>query len=270
MFAILHAFMLWHENRKNGRVRLACDNLAVVNAMANHSISGPAIHRLQTILLIASLFDIEIMVFWIPSKENIVADAASQFNFKKLADLGFQDQLHTLCHPPSSSAMSNLLQKLNFSYIKPSPQQLGELMSQSNNHTKPTGDIIATCPTPLLPRPSPTGLPKSWRKLNQPRRRLIATPFSRSTFRATTPYTHSTTWESTSSSKAANQFSAKANDEGACHSQPTSCTRSSRDSASTSSMTSTSKQRSVWRLPDSYDLVNLRGKPGTPHLGSHM
>ena len=151
MFAILHAFMLWHENWKNGRVRLACDNSAVVDAMANHSISGPAIRPLQTILLIASLFDIEIMVFWIPSKENIVADAASQFNFKKLADLGFQDQIHTLCHPPSSSAMSNLLQKLNFSYIKPSPQQLGEIMSQSNNHTKPAADIIATCPTPLLP-----------------------------------------------------------------------------------------------------------------------
>lgn len=96
MFAIFHAFVLWHEQWATGRVRLACDNFSVVQATNKRSIKGPAIHPLQTILLITTLFDIDLIVFWIPSGENIVADTASRHDFKKLADLGFQDHISSL------------------------------------------------------------------------------------------------------------------------------------------------------------------------------
>src|SRR5947207_2744291 len=38
MFAILHAFLLWHESWWGGLVRLACDNAAIVDATNKHSI----------------------------------------------------------------------------------------------------------------------------------------------------------------------------------------------------------------------------------------
>jgi hypothetical protein len=47
MFAILHAFLLWHEDWKGGLVRAACDNSSVVDAINKHSIQGPAIVPLQ-------------------------------------------------------------------------------------------------------------------------------------------------------------------------------------------------------------------------------
>jgi len=47
MFAILHAFLLWHEVWRGGKVRLACDNSSVVDAINKHSIKGPAIVPLQ-------------------------------------------------------------------------------------------------------------------------------------------------------------------------------------------------------------------------------
>ena len=78
MFAVLHAFLLWHEEWCGGTVRLACDNPGVVDVINKHSIKGPAILPLQRIFLIAAVFDMQILPFWIPSEENIVADAASR------------------------------------------------------------------------------------------------------------------------------------------------------------------------------------------------
>src|SRR5579859_6833024 len=40
MFAVLHAFLLWHEGWRGGRVRLARDNSSVVDALNKHSIKG--------------------------------------------------------------------------------------------------------------------------------------------------------------------------------------------------------------------------------------
>jgi hypothetical protein len=61
-FTILHAFVPWYEQWTAGRVRLACDNSAVVDGIKKHSIDGHAIRPLQTILLIAALFDIDLPV----------------------------------------------------------------------------------------------------------------------------------------------------------------------------------------------------------------
>jgi len=63
MFAILHAFLLWHELWTNGRVRIASDSTAIVDAINKHSIKGPEINPLQSILLVAAIFDIELMAF---------------------------------------------------------------------------------------------------------------------------------------------------------------------------------------------------------------
>ena len=140
MFAILHAFILWHERCTTDRVRIACDNSAVVDALNKRSIKGPALHSLQTILLIAATFDIEIIIFWIPSEENIVVDAASRHNFKKLADLGFQDQIDILHHPPPESKMSTLRRKLHSFFKMPSLHQHDEAMTRYNNPTNRNAD----------------------------------------------------------------------------------------------------------------------------------
>ena len=55
MFAILHAFVLFHKQWAGGRLRLACDNTAVVDGINKRSIKGEAIHPLQTILLITAV-----------------------------------------------------------------------------------------------------------------------------------------------------------------------------------------------------------------------
>lgn len=63
MFAVLHAFLLWHEEWSGGTVRLACDNSAVVDSINKRSIKGPAILPLQRILLIAMVYNIHIPPF---------------------------------------------------------------------------------------------------------------------------------------------------------------------------------------------------------------
>ena len=79
-----------YPNQRFVDILTACDNSSVIDALNKHSIKGPAIVPLQRIFLIASVYDIQIFPFWIPSKENIVTDAASRYNYKKRANLGLQ------------------------------------------------------------------------------------------------------------------------------------------------------------------------------------
>ena len=168
MFAILHAFVLWHERWATGRLRLACDNSAVVDGIKRHSIDGPAIRPLQTILLIAALFDIELAVFWVPSEENIVADAASRHDFKKLANLGFQDQVDSLRHGTlnsiSSTRMSTLRHKLHSYFTTRSPQQLEGVTSLFGSPTNPTANTTDTQHSQRQLSLSRTGSPKPCEK----------------------------------------------------------------------------------------------------------
>src|SRR6266496_5722796 len=115
MFTVLHAFLLWHEVWRGGKVHLACDNLSVVDAINKHSVIVP----LQWIFLIAAVYDIQILPFWIPSEENMMADAASHYDYKKLANLGLQVS-HNLPRPPL------LRQKLHSFFTTPSLRALGE------------------------------------------------------------------------------------------------------------------------------------------------
>ena len=51
---------------------------------------------LRHCLLLASKWDIELRPTWIPTKENILADALSRFNQEKIADIA--PQLLHLCN----------------------------------------------------------------------------------------------------------------------------------------------------------------------------
>jgi len=139
MFAILHTFLLWHNLWANGRVRIASDSSVIVDAINKCSIKGPVIRPLQSILLIAAVFDIDLMAFWIPSEENIVADAVSHFDFKKLAELGFQMSSPDH-HNPS---MLSLHQKLYSFFTTQSLPLSSEIMTLPINPTNSSARIMA-------------------------------------------------------------------------------------------------------------------------------
>jgi len=190
MLAILHAFILWHRLWATGRVRIACDNTAVVDGVNKRSIKGPALRPLQTILLIAAVFDIEVTIFWIPSEENIVADAASRHNFRKLANLGFQNQIRNLQCPPTESRIPTLRRKLYFFFEMPSHRQHNEGMTQYDNHTNINATKMDTTHDILHPsKRSHTGLQRLYVKSNPQRPRHISLHSDRSTTKTTTKRT---------------------------------------------------------------------------------
>ena len=126
------------------RERLACDNAAVIQGINKRSINGPALRPLQTILLLAALFDIELSAFWIPSEENIVADAASRHQFDKLANLGFQDQIAFLRRKTPATKISILRQKLHSYFSTQSHPPSDATTIRQDNHTNPCTPSINT------------------------------------------------------------------------------------------------------------------------------
>ena len=126
MFAVLHAFILWHKEWVHGSLTIVSDNTTVVNGINKRSVKGSPLQPLRTILLTAAVFNIEVKAHWIPSEENAIADAASRHDFKKLANLGFKDQVRELRNKPSSALkISNLRRQLNdfFNSREPHPQE---------------------------------------------------------------------------------------------------------------------------------------------------
>ena len=167
MFAILHALIIWHKEWANGSVDVACDNSAVVGGINNRSICGPAIRPLRTILLISALFDIDIRAHWVSTKDNVVADAASRHDFRKLADLGFKDQVTTLRRPSAPIRMSTLRQQLMNYFSTPSLRQLTKptplsgdptnrfAMADTTRHSRPPSSPSPIGSPPLLPQCGP-------------------------------------------------------------------------------------------------------------------
>jgi len=174
MFAVLHAFILWHKEWAGGRIRLACDNTVVVNAINKRSVKGETIRRVQTILLIAAVFDIEIMAFWVPSEENIVADAASRHDLKKLANLRFQVQelRQRQCNP--ATKVSTLRQKLFTFLTTPSPPQQEKTMTPYGRHTNPSAAATNTLPFQSQSNQPRIGLQTSCSKRNRRQQRVIS------------------------------------------------------------------------------------------------
>ena len=112
MFAILHTFTLWYKEWMMNCVHLMYDNQMMIDALNKKSIKESIIQSLQIIFLIAMIFNIKITIFWISLKENIVMNITSQYDFKKLINLRFQDQIFSLHHWDSFTRISVLHQKL--------------------------------------------------------------------------------------------------------------------------------------------------------------
>jgi hypothetical protein len=259
MFAILHAFVLWHKEWAGGHVCLACDNQVAVSAINKRLVYGNAILPLQTILLIAAVFDIQLSAFWVPSGENIVADSASRHDYKKLADLGFQ--VSSLRVRTPATKISTLRQKL-YSFLTSRlhlPQ--GEVMTPHATPTKRsavTADISLSLPPS---KRSPTGSLHSCPKSNLPQQSLISSPCVPSISNTVSVPQSSTTPASTWSLEVGSGATAKARGDSVSLSQPQSYGVSLQESGQMR-MVSTSKQPSVWHLPHSFDLESLRGING--------
>lgn len=261
MFAVLHAFLLWCDAWRGGRVRLACDNSSVVDAINKHSIKGPAIIPLQRIFLIAAVYDIDILPFWVPSTENNVADAASRHDHNRLADLGLQVS-HGLPRP------SQLRQRLHSFFTTPSLRALGEGMVRSSESMSPSVDNIVTLPIHPPSKRYHTGLLKSCPPSNLPLRKPISAPSDLSTSRLDCRPLPSQTHASTSSFGEENGSMVK---EPRQYDIPSPLTSSSTWSTKSGMMkkASTLKQPSAWVLPPSYDLENLHGTRGPQiHIAS--
>ena len=181
-------YEMWRE----GLVRIACDNSSVVDALNKHSIKGLAIVSLQRIFLIASIYDIQIFPFWIPSKENMVADAASRYDYTKLANLGLQVS-QDLPRP------AVLRRKLHSFFTTPSLQVHGGTMRKSSNITSPSAGDIATFPTQPPSKRYRTGLLNSSPPSNPLPQNLISGHSNPSTFEPVNRPLHLRTNASTSS-----------------------------------------------------------------------
>ena len=250
MSAILHAFLLWHSAFSGGTVRLACDNDAVVDAINKHSIKGPAIRPLQDILLIAAVFDINLFAFWVPTEENIVADAASRHDYRKLANMGLQVSVQ----PPAK----DLRRKLTSLFTNRSPIRPDVTMNASEStmsHSVPPTSTMHS--QPHSPH-SLTGLHSSCRKpslLQRSHTSRHSVPVMSETASQSPP---SMTPASIFSSAGQNDITALASNESGSPLPLRSSFELSMASGATRRV-STSKRRSVWHLPPSYDLENLHG-----------
>jgi hypothetical protein len=262
MFAILHAFILWHKEWAHGSVDIASDSTAVVGGLLKKSIRGPAIRPLRTILLIAAVFNIEINVHWIPTEENIIADAASRHDFKKLADLGFKDQVLALRNRPSPAVkIATLRHQLNDFFISRLHHPQGRTMNPSEDLMKPTAKYtgINSIRPPL--NPSQTGSPISQSQLNTTPLKVTSLPFVPSTSNKALTTLHLPTPGLNWSSKAAEEFMGIKKKDYASLSQPISCNDFSSSYQKTSTA-SISRQHSASALQASSDLVNSHGNHG--------
>ena len=167
MFAVLQALILWHTYWTNGALTVVSDNTAVVNGINNRSIRGPAVRPLRSILLLAAIFDIKIQSRWMPSEENIIADAASRHDFDKLANLGFQEEARALRnHLTPPIKLASLRKQLMHFFNPHSPHPPPKPTPASAGHTSPSASV-ATYHTLQPSSVSPTGLPPSPPKSSQ-------------------------------------------------------------------------------------------------------
>jgi len=125
----------------------------VVDAINKHSIKGPAILPLQRLFLIAAVYDIQIVPFCVPSEENMVADMASRYNYKRLANLGLQ-----ISKLPKSA---NLRRKLSSFFSTPLRQALDGTMIKSSRITPRSVNNMCIILSPSRLRLPHTGSPTS-------------------------------------------------------------------------------------------------------------
>ena len=262
MYAVLYAFLLWHSHWEHGEVLVYCDNQAVVKAINKRSIRGPTITPLQTLFLIAALFNVTISAVWIPTASNTIADALSRHDFKRLANLGIQYNHHIQRSEPPFP-IQTLRQKL-LSYSKTVSPTLQEETTMTQLPIIPSSpDRMAIHPFQQQPSQlcigSPTFSNPSKSKLHKPMSEQLETII------LSTNFLSSTTQSSIASLREGNVFTTKTPIENDSLSPKTSSSEWSPtfDNATSSlTMTSTSSPPSVLDSQDSYVQGNSLGSNG--------
>ena len=88
IYAVLQAILRWGDQWKDRHVSFFCDNEAVVtwlNSGTAKSVEGMKIVR--TISMLAACLGFTYHSIWIPTEQNVLADAASRFQFDRLFKL---------------------------------------------------------------------------------------------------------------------------------------------------------------------------------------
>ena len=147
---MLFAFAEWGQFWRGYTVLAMCDNMVVVNAINAKSVRGKSIDPLQLIFLTAALYDIEVSIQWLSSKDNWIADALSRFEIHKVADIFPQfyrtgnSQFHP--HQTSGKPMSALREKLQIFF---GTDSLPTLAKSTMSEKLPTSDLPRSMDSPL-------------------------------------------------------------------------------------------------------------------------
>ncbi len=84
LFAIVSAAMTWGHLWSSKRIRLFCDNMAIVHAWQNKSARHPRIlSLLRRLLMTAAQHNFAVAFTHLPGKENVLADALSRRQFTR-------------------------------------------------------------------------------------------------------------------------------------------------------------------------------------------
>jgi Reverse transcriptase (RNA-dependent DNA polymerase) len=161
MYAIYYALLLWCNHWQNNRVIIYCDNTTVVGALTKRSVRGSTIDPLQAILLIAALFNIDLVTQWIPTDDNFVADALSRHDFKRLANYGYVEQAAILHRPHPSIPTSTLRQRLLVLCGMESPHPPANPTPQRSPSSTPSPNATNSPPSRSSSKLSFTGSPTS-------------------------------------------------------------------------------------------------------------
>ena len=90
MRAVEQVFLHWGREWKGKALIMHTDNRAVVHALANKTIRGTSMQVLRRCLLLPTEYDLDLHARWISTKDNALANALSQFEYQKVADIAPQ------------------------------------------------------------------------------------------------------------------------------------------------------------------------------------
>lgn len=85
--AILQAFLLHSLHWAHHRVLAFTDSAVAFHGLSKQALRGPAHRQLLMLFSIAAALDIEIQPHWLPSSENLLADALSRSDYGSIADI---------------------------------------------------------------------------------------------------------------------------------------------------------------------------------------
>jgi len=264
MYAILYAFMLWHSHWENRKLLVYCDNEAVVEAINKCSIRGSTITPLQTLLLLAALFNISISAVWIPTASNSVTDALSRHDFNRLANLGYQYNHHNIRNKEPHTPIAALRQKLLSFLQTVSPNQHGNHTTKQSLTTHSSQNLTDTIHSQRHSLQLLTGLPTSSNQSKSRQLKRTSEQSETTTSNINSQIQTSTILSLTESSKEANEYTANNQIENVSLSPKTSSSKWSPTCATASLTTTlpTSVLPFVSASQHFYEQANSRGING--------